>query len=83
MGAREGALFPDFGQGLAFGGGLEEGAEVVAEDAGEDHDDCDGEEDPVAGRVSVGGCFGGWRVVFTRELDPGGSAVPLGRPLWK
>lgn len=48
LGAHEGALFADFGERLFLRGGLEERAEVVAEDAGEDHNDCDGEEDPVA-----------------------------------
>ena len=48
LGAEEGALLAEFGEGLPFRGGLEEGAEVVAEDTGEDHHDGDGEEDPVA-----------------------------------
>ena len=48
LGAEEGAGFADFGEGLAFRGGLEEGGEVVAEDSGEDHYYCYGEEDPVA-----------------------------------
>ena len=46
---QEGALFAQGGEGEFFGGGGEEDGEVVAEDAGEDHDDGDGEEDPVAG----------------------------------
>ena len=44
----EGALFAEGGESEFFGSGGEKDGEVVAEDAGEDHDDGDGEEDPVA-----------------------------------
>ena len=41
-------LFADRFERLAFWGGLEEESGVVAEDANHDHDDEDGQEDPVA-----------------------------------
>lgn len=44
----EGALFADGLLVEGFGRGGEEDGYVVAEDSGEDHYDCDGEEDPVA-----------------------------------
>ena len=47
-GAEERALFAEFRERLALWCGLEEGAEVVTEDAGEDHYYCYGQEDPVA-----------------------------------
>ena len=81
-GAEQGALFPYFRQGLAFWSCLEQGGEVVAENACEDHYDSDGEEDPVAADIVVS-CReeDGETWKRTREQGHDGSAVPLVQPL--